>query len=330
MRAVQIHEFGGLDKARIVEVPDPTPAEGEVLVEVRAVPVNYVDLVTLRGEYQFRPALPYTPGKGPAGVVRAVGAGVDGLAVGDRVLAMAEYGGYAEIVCVAAEQVYTIPASMSFTEAASMSLAFDTAWMALRERARMRQGERVLVLGATGAVGMAAVTLARAMGAELVMAGVSSAGKFDRIKDYGADAMVDLSLPDLRESIRQQVFDVTGGLGVDVIIDPLGGDPFDGAVRALAWRGRLVVVGFAAGRIPTLKLNYTMLKNIEISGLQISDYRKRMPELVAACYREVFDLFTQGKVKVPESKTFPLSRWRDALAAMEQRRASGRLVLLPP
>jgi NADPH2:quinone reductase len=329
MRAVMVHGFGSAETARIEETADPRPGPGEVLVEIHATPVNYVDLVTLRGEYQFRPKLPYTPGKGPAGVVRELGAGVQDLRVGDRVLAMAEYGGYAELVAVDQSQVYRLPDTLSFTDAAAMSLAFDTAWMALRDRARLQTGESVLVLGASGAVGTAAVQLAKAMGAGSVLAAVSSPEKFVALKAMGADEMVDLSRPDLRESIREQVFAVTGGSGVDVVIDPLGGDPFDGAVRAIAWRGRLVVIGFAAGRIPTLKLNYVMLKNIEVSGLQISDYRKRTPELLRDCYREMFEFCSEGRITAPPVNTFALSDFATAVQAVEARKNTSRIVLLP-
>jgi NADPH2:quinone reductase len=329
MRAVQVHDFGSFESARVAEVPDPVPGPGEVLVEVHAAPVNYVDLVTFRGEYQFKPTLPYTPGKGPAGIVRAVGSGVDDFQVGDRVLAMAEYGGYAALVTVDRRQVYPLPAGLSFVEAASMALAFDTAWTALRDRARIQPGDTVLALGATGAVGGAVIQLAKPMGARRVLAAVSSPERFSGPQALGADAMVDLSRPDLRESIRQQVYDANDGAGVDVVVDPLGGDPFDGALRALAWRGRLIVVGFASGRIPTLKANYPLLKNIEVSGLQISDYRKRMPELMADCYREVFGFVEHGLVRPLPSVPVPLDEWQSAMESLAQRRADGRLVLLP-
>jgi NADPH2:quinone reductase len=329
MRAVRVHELGTLDRAELAEVPDPEPGPDQVLVEVEAVPVNYVDLVTLSGRYQFRPSLPYTPGKGPAGIVRHVGPGVSDIEVGDRVLAMAEYGGYAELVAVDDRNVYRLPDDLTFTDAAAMALGFDTAWMALRERAQLADGERVLVLGATGAVGGAAVQLAKAMGASLVVAGVSSPDRAGDVEALGADAVVDLSAPEPRESIRVAVRAVTGGEGVDVVIDPLGGDPFDGAVRALAWRGRLVVIGFAAGRIPTLKVNYLMLKNIAVSGLQISDYRVRAPDLVRSCFRELFALYSSGAIQAPASETLPLSAWRTALERIEQRAAKRRLVLIP-
>ena len=186
----------------------------------------------------------------------------------------------------------------------------------------------MLVLGASGGVGGAAVQLAKAMGAK-VLAGIASPEKFDLAREAGADAVIDLSQPDLRESLRAQVHDVTGGHGADIILDPLGGDIFDAALRALAWRGRLVVIGFAAGRIPTIKANYLLVKNIEVSGLQVSDYRKKTPEQVAECYLELFAYYEAGKLKPAIGATMPLEKWADALHAIETRQARGRMVLTP-
>jgi NADPH2:quinone reductase len=221
--------------------------------------------------------------------------------------------------------VHPLPDQLDFLDAAAMSLAYDTAWMALRERARMTAGESVLVLGASGAVGQAAVQLSRALGAGTVLAGISGPGR----PAGPADAVIDLSGPDLRNSVREQVMAATAGRGADVVIDPLGGDAFDGAIRSLAWRGRLVIVGFAAGRIPLLKMNYLLLKNIEVSGLQISDYRKRMPQLVQQGYREIFDLFAEGRVAPPPSEALPLTEWRIALERIAAGTAGRRLVLMP-
>lgn len=327
MRAVRVSRFGSPPQAQLAECPMPEPGPGELVVSVRAAPVNYVDLVTMRGEYQFKPALPYTPGKGPAGVVSALGAGVEQWQVGDRVLAMAEYGGYAETVVVGQRNVYRLPDMMPFVDAAAMSLAFDTAWVSLRDRARLNPGDSVLVLGANGAVGSAAIQLSRAMGASQVLAGVSSPQRFAGLEKLGATAMVDLSRSNLRDSLREQVHALTDGRGVDVVIDPLGGDAFDGAVRSVAWRGRLVIIGFAAGRIPTLAMNYPLLKNLEVSGIQISDYRKRMPELIEECYREVFSHYVGGRIVAPESVTYPLDRWEIALQDLSSRRATGRVLL---
>jgi NADPH2:quinone reductase len=207
-----------------------------------------------------------------------------------------------------------------------MSLVFDTSWFALRDRGRIQAGETVLVLGATGGVGLAAVQLAKAMGAK-VLAGVSSASKADIVRDAGADEIIDLSRPNLRDSLREQVYAVNNKRGVDIVLDPLGGDIFDAALRAVAWRGRVVVIGFAAGRIPTVKVNYLMLKNMEVSGLQVSDYRKRMPDQMAACFAEIFAWYREGKLKPLPTTVYPLEQYSRALHEIQDRKVRGRIVL---
>lgn len=328
MRAVVVRDFGEPESFAIEQIPDPIPGPDEAVIEVQAVAVNYVDLLVMSGQYQFLPPRPFTPGKHPAGVVTGLGKNARSLAIGDRVLMTAEYGGYAEKAKAPASQCYRIPSSMSFGAAAAMALAFDTAWFALRERARVRDGETVLVLGASGAVGLACVQLAKAFGAS-VIAGVASVEKFQIVRDAGADAAIDLSAPDIRNSLRRQIYAVTDGKGADVVIDPLGDKYFESALRALAWCGRLVVVGFAAGEIPAVKVNYLMLKNIEVSGLQISDYRKRAPERMAECFMEIFDLFARGVLKASPRTALPLDRFADALKMTRNRTANGRLVLTP-
>jgi NADPH2:quinone reductase len=326
MRSMLVDRFGTPETLRGAEVPEPMPQPDEVLVTVHAAPVNYVDLLTIGGTYQFLPALPFIPGKGPAGVVTKLGPEATELRVGDRVLAMTEQGGYAEMVTVRANQCYPLPPEMSFAEAASLSLVYDTAWFALRERARFEPGETVLVLGASGGVGQAAVQLAHAMGAR-VLAGISRPEREAAVRAAGADEVIDLSAENLRDGLRAQVYAVTEGRGADVILDPLGGPTFEAAVRALAWRGRLVVIGFAGGAIPSIKMNYLLLKNIEISGLQISDYRKRRTEQVAACFAEIFRLYEQGKIRPAEPTLFSLARAGEALAALRDRQIAGRAVL---
>jgi NADPH2:quinone reductase len=322
-----VRQFGSLDPARSGEIHSPVPGDAEVLVDVRAAPVNYVDQLVIGGQYQFLPKLPFVPGKGPSGVVVAIGRHVAGPRVGDRVLAMVEQGGYAEQVTAAASQCYRLPDAMSFEEAASMSLAYDTAWFALRERARVAAGETVLVLGASGAVGRASIQLAKALGAR-VLAGISRPEKAQAVLQAGADATIDLSGENLRDGLRQRVQEANNGNYADVVLDPLGGDLFDAALRAVAWCGRVVVIGFAAGRIPTLKVNYLLLKNIEISGLQVSDYRKRKPALVAHCYAELFDLYGQGKLRPDAVTIYPFDQAERALASLRDRTATGRPVLV--
>jgi NADPH2:quinone reductase len=295
---------------------------------VQAVAANFVDQLVIEGRYQFLPALPFSPGKGPAGQVLQCGEGVTHLKVGDRVLAMAEQGGYAEQTRVAANQCYVLPESMGFSAAASMSLCFDTAWFALRERGRIRSGDSVLVLGASGAVGFACLQLARAMGARNVMAGVSSEEGAAVAREGGADQIIDLSDPNLRDSLREQVLAGTGGQGADIVVDMLGDEIFTAAIRAVAWCGRLVVVGFAAGAIPTLKMNYLLVKNIEVSGLQISDYRKRRPELLRQCFDEVFQLYADRRIQPPPWVEFEFSAWREALRTVADRHIKKRVLLV--
>jgi NADPH2:quinone reductase len=327
MRAVTIETFGSYENGRIAELDVPKPNRGEVVIEVHAVPVNYVDLVVAAGKYQFAPPLPYTPGKGPAGRIVALGEGVERLHVGDRVLAMAETGGYAQFARARQEDCFRLPDRMPYSHAAAMSLAYDTAWFALRDRAQIAPGETMLALGASGAVGRACLQLGKAMGARTI-ATVSSLARVSAVQG-AADAIVDLSVDNLRDSFRDQVFAATDGKGADVVIDMLGGDIFDAAIRAVAWRGRVVIVGFAAGRIPTLKVNYLMLKNIAISGLQVSDYRKRRPDMMIECYNEVFGMYDAGKIDPGPIRELPLDDFKMALSALEKRETTDRLVLLP-
>ena len=327
MRAAIVHEFGPVEEAiSLGEFPKPEPGPHDVLVEVHATAANFVDLLVIGGQYQFLPDLPFVPGKLPAGVVAAVGPDVKSFKPGDRVLTMAEQGGYGEFVAVPEIQCHRLPASMSFVDAAAMALVYDTSWFALRDRARYQAGDTVLVLGATGGVGLAAVQLAKAMGAR-VLAGVSSWDKADIVRAAGADHVIELSRSPLYETLRQQVYEVTANRGVDIILDPLGADIFDAAIRALAWRGRMVVIGFAAGRIPTIKANYLLVKNIEVSGLQVSDYRKRMPGQMAACFTEIFALYEAGKIKPAPTTVLPMTETAAALVDIRDRRARGRIVL---
>lgn len=326
MRAVVVHEFGTPESLPIEDIASPQAGPDEILIDVRAVGVNFVDLLVIGGTYQFLPPRPFTPGKLPAGQVIAVGANVTDFVVGDRVLTTAEQGGYAEQAVALAELSYKIPVALSFTEAAAMALAFDTAWFALRERGRLVEGESVLILGATGSVGLAAVQLAKAFGAR-VIAGVSSMSKADIVRSAGADEVVDLSADNLRDGLREQIYAVNSGNGVDVVIDSLGDRFFAAALRAMAWCGRLVVVGFAAGDIPSVKVNYLLVKNIEVSGLQVSDYRKKKPERMRECFEEIFALYEKGLVKPPATSVRRLEEFAEALGQIRDRTAKERIVL---
>jgi len=326
MRAVVVHRFGGIENASLGEMPKPVPKAGEVLIEVRAVSVNFVDLVMMGGSYQFKPKLPFVPGKLPVGVVAATGDGVTKFKPGDHALVMAEAGGFAEFAVMPESQCIKLPAGLAFTEAAAMALIYDTAYFALKDRGRMQPGESVLVLGATGGVGLAAIQLAKAWGGK-VLAAVASQDKADIVRAAGADVIVDLAAPDLHEGLRAQVFAQTDNKGADIILDMLGGDAFDAAVRALAWCGRLVVIGFASGRIPSLKMNYLLVKNIEVSGMQISDYRKRRPQDMQAAFADIYRLHAEGKLKPLPTKTYPVERFAEALGDIKDRKVRGRIVL---
>jgi len=320
-----VHEFGSPESLSVEEVASPRPGADEILIDVQAVGVNFVDLLVIGGTYQFLPPRPFTPGKLPAGRVIEVGSNVTRFKVGDRVLTTAEQGGYAEQATALAEHSYRIPDTMPFTDAAAMALAFDTAWFALHERGRLQPGETVLVLGATGAVGLAAIQLAKASGAR-VLAGVSSMSKADIVKKAGADEVVDLSVENLRDGLRDQVKSLSPG-GADVVIDTLGDRFFAAALRAMAWSGRLVVIGFAAGEIPSVKVNYLLVKNIEVSGLQVSDYRKRMPARMRECFEQVFAFYEQGIVQAPEMSVRSLDDFAQALGEIRDRKTKERIVL---
>ena len=326
MRAVVLDEYGSIDNLSLRDFPDPEPGPDDVLIDVKATAVNFVDLVLIGGTYQFKPDPPFAPGKGPAGVVRAIGAGVSNVAPGDRVLAMAETGGFAERAVVAARNCYRLPDAMPFADAASMALVYDTAWFSLCERGRFQKGETVLVLGASGGIGLAAIQLVKALGG-MALAGIANPAKADLVRDAGADAVIDLAADDLRNSLRDQVFAATGGNGADVVIDPLGDEIFDAAIRAVAWCGRYIVIGFAAGGIPTLRVNYLLVKNIDVGGLQISDYRRRRPDLTAKCFEQIFSLYEAGKISALPTAILPLESYAEALAAIRDRTVRGRIVL---
>jgi len=328
MRAIVVEAFGTSEHLAIAEWPDPAPGPDEIMVSVRAAAANFVDILTIGGLHQFKPKLPFVPGKCPAGVVQAVGANVATFKPGDRVLTLVEQGGFGELCVTTEPKCVRLPHSMSFTDAASMSAVFDTAWFALRERARMERGESVLVLGAGGGVGLAAAQLAKAFGGH-VLAGISNPAKADLVRAAGADAIIDLACADLNDGLRAQVLAATGGRGADIVLDMLGGDIFDAAIRAVAWSGRLVVIGFAAGRIAAIKTNYLLVKNISVSGLQISDYRRRAPGRTAACWAELFSLCAAGTIRPLPTTVWPLARCAEALAALRERTVRGRIVLTP-
>ncbi|MFG1260504.1 NADPH:quinone oxidoreductase family protein [Xanthobacter sp. DSM 24535] len=326
MRSYRVWEHGAPSSMRVDTLADLVPKEGEMVVDVKAAGINFPDALVVTGKYQFLPERPFTPGKDLAGVVRAVGPGVSGFAPGDRIMAQVEYGAFAEQAIVHPSQAFRMPVGLSFEAAAAMGLVYQTAYFALVERGQYKRGETVLVGGAAGGVGLAAVQIAKGLGAK-VLAGVRSSEEAEVVRAAGVDAVIDLSVPDLRESVRTQVLAATDGHGADVVLDPLGADFFAGALRAMAWCGRLVVIGFAAGDIPTLKVNYLLLKNIAVSGLQWSDYRDRTPERVRQVQQDLFDLWRAGAVKPRIMRDFAFSELPEALDLVSQGKVQGKAVV---
>ena len=326
MKALVVDSFGPPDMAQMRDWPAPTPGAGEVRVEVHAMGINFPDLLTVAGRYQNQPQPPFVPGKEAAGCVVEIGAGVRHLAVGDRVMLQLECGAFAEEVVVVEEHCFRIPDSLPMVKAAAMGLTYQTAWFGLFDRASLQPGETVFVTGAAGGVGVAAVQLAKAAGCR-VLAGVSSREKADFVLGIGADAVVRTDGADLKDGVRQQVHEQNHGRGADVIIETVGGELFEACLRALAWSGRLVVVGFAGGTIPSVKANYVLIKHICVTGLHWSDYLYHYPERVRDAQARIFGFWREGRLDPPVSEIFPLARAAQALHAMAARRALGKLVL---
>ena len=328
MRAVIVREHGSFRSPRVETVPDPVPGRGEVVIDARAIGVNYPDLLVIEGRYQLLPPRPFSPGKEVAGVVSAVGPGATRFRPGERVMAQREYGAYAEKTLAPEATCYRLPDALGFEQGAALGLAYQTSHFALVERAACRKDETVLVTGASGGVGLAGVEIAKALGAR-VIAGVTSVEKGELAARHGADHVINLAAPDLRNSLREQVYAAVGKRGVDIVLENVGGEVFDGALRALGWRGRMVVVGFASMRLPQINANYLLLKNISAVGLQWSDYREREPEWVQRVQAELYAFWAEGKLQPYVSECFPLARFADALAGFVERKVRGKMVLIP-
>lgn len=327
MRAVLVREFAPFDQIQVAEIPDPRPGPDEIVVEVFSIEVNYPDLLVIEGKYQNKPPLPFSPGKAAAGCVAAVGVNVRTHKVGDRVAAQVEYGAYAEKLVARAESCFPIPEGISFDDAAALGLVYQTAWFALCDRAKLQPTESVLVLGASGGIGVASLQVAKALGTSKIIAAVVGPENVEVALQTGADHAIDLNMPNLRESLRKRVLEITDGRGADVVIDPVGGEPNASALRALAWCGRIVIIGFASGEIPSIRANYLLVKNIAVIGLQWSDYRDRAPELVAHAQREIFAFYQQKKISPFISMRMPLDKFHKALQLLKDGKAQGKIIL---
>jgi NADPH:quinone reductase len=324
MRAVRVHELSGPSALRVDDVPDLVPGPGQVRIDVRAAGVNFPDILQTRGQYQFKPALPFSPGGEAAGVVGAIGDGVEGVAIGDRVAATVIYGAYAEQLVVPAPAVVKLPDAVSFEVGAATLLTYATTYHALADRAALARGERLLVLGAAGGVGIAAVELGALMGAH-VIAAASSADKLAFCREHGASEGIDYSQQDLKERIKA----LTGGNGVDVIYDPVGGALAEPALRGIAWQGRYLVIGFAAGEIPKIPLNLVLLKGCQIVGVFWGSFAMREPAKNRAHCEQILRWVAEGKLNPAIDATLPFTEAAEALRRIERREVKGKLVLVP-
>lgn len=322
MKAVLCKAFGPAETLVLEEIASPEAKKNEVLLEVHAAGVNFPDTLIIEGKYQFKPPFPFSPGGEAAGVVTAVGEKVSHLNVGDRVMALTGWGSFAEEVAVPGYNVMPIPASMDFASAAAFGMTYGTSMHALKQRANLQPGETLLVLGASGGVGLAAVEIGKAMGAK-VIAAASSAEKLEVAKAAGADELINYSESNLKDEVKR----LTGGQGADVIYDPVGGDLFDAAIRSIAWNGRLLVVGFASGRIPELPVNLTLLKGAAVVGVFWGSFAQRQPQDNAANFQQLFAWHAEGKLKPLVSQTFPLEQAAEAINTLGQRKAVGKVVV---
>ncbi len=324
MRAVRCHDLLGPSGLRVDELPEPEPGPGEVLLDVRAAGVNFPDVLLTYGKYQFRPPPPFVPGGEAAGVVTAVGPGVDTVAVGDRVAATVVHGAFAERIVVAASAVVALPDAVGFEVGAATLLTYATSMHALVDRAELQPGETLLVLGAAGGVGIAAVELGKWLGAR-VIAAASSPDKLAFCRAHGADEGVDYASEDLKERARV----LTRGQGVQVVYDPVGGPYTEPALRSIAWAGRYLVVGFAAGEIPRLPLNLVLLKSCQVVGVFWGAFAAREPAKQQANARRILQAVADGQLRPHIDATLPFARAGEALARMERREVLGKLVLVP-
>jgi NADPH:quinone reductase len=322
MKAVLCKQYGPPESLVVEEVAAPHPAPGEVVVAVKAASVNFPDVLIIQNKYQFKPPLPFSPGSELAGVVKEIGAGVSGVKPGDKVMAFTTYGAFAEEVKTEASRLVPLPQGMSFETGAAFLLTYCTSDHALRDRGALRAGETLLVLGAAGGVGLAAIEIGKALGAR-VIACASTADKLAVCRSHGADETINYADEDLRERIKT----LTDGRGVDVVYDPVGGSYSEPAFRSLAWRGRLLVVGFAAGEIPKLPLNLALLKGASVVGVFWGDFARREPQQFAASVRQLARWYSEGKLKPHVSQTLPLEKATEALKLMASRQVKGKLVL---
>jgi len=324
MRAMLVEDWCDPKDMRLAELPDPEPGPGQVAIDVKAVGCNFFDILIAQGKYQVRPPRPFSPGGEVAGVIRAVGPDVRDLRAGDRVFAMLGWGGYATVALAPAAGVVRMPDAMSFEHGAAFGVVYQTSYFALVYRAALQRGETLLVHAAAGGVGLAAVQIGKALGAR-VLATAGSPAKLAIACEHGAAQAFDYSTPAWVEQVKE----ASGGRGADVIYDPVGGEIFDLSTKCIAFGGRLLVIGFASGQIPTLQINRVLLKNISIVGLHWGAYRQHDPDKIPQAMTALFAMYERGAVTPVVSSTYPLADAAQALEEIASRRSVGKVVLLP-
>jgi len=322
MRAVICRAYGPPESLAIEDIAPPVAGPGEVVIATKAAGVNFPDVLIIQNKYQFKPALPFSPGSELAGIIKSVGPDVNGFRPGDRVIAITIHGAFAEEVKTEARRIVPIPAGMDFVQASAFGLAYATSDHALRDRGQLRAGETLLVLGAAGGVGIAAIEIGKALGAR-VIACASTDEKLLVCREHGADETINYAAEDL----RQRISALTSGSGIDVAYDPVGGAFTEPALRSLRWRGRLLVVGFAAGEIPRIPLNLALLKGCSIVGVFWGEFTRREPDRFAESIGQLGRWFAEGKLKPHISATFPLERTAEALTLMANRQVKGKIVI---
>jgi NADPH2:quinone reductase len=323
MKAVLCKVFGPPESLVIEDIEPLKPGKGQVVISVKACGVNFPDTLIIQGKYQSKPPFPFTPGSEVAGIVKELGEGVDNVKVGGRVIAFTGVGGFAEEVIADAPRLIPMPRSMDFATASAFVMTYGTSHHALKDRAQLKPGETLLVLGAAGGVGLAAVEIGKVMGA-YVIAAASSDEKLEVCKQHGADEVINYASGDLKECIKQ----LTGGKGVDVAFDPVGGDYSEPVLRSMAWGGRFLVIGFTAGEIPRIPLNLPLLKVYSIVGVFWGSFMEHDPKHGRENIHELLNWFAEGKLKPHVSATYPLERTADALNHMMQRKVKGKVVLV--
>lgn len=323
MKAMLCKAWGGPDDLIFEDADDPKAGPGQVVIDNHASGVNFPDILMIGGKYQFKPEFPFSPGMEVGGVVSEVGEGVTHVQPGDRVMAMTSMGGgFAEKSVTEERKVFKLPENVSFEQAAGFPVTYGTTYHALKDRAELKEGEVLLVHGASGGVGLNAVELGKQMGAT-VIGTVGSDAKMDIVKQYGADHVFNYS----EKSIRDTVKELTGGQGADVIYDPVGGDAFDESLRCINWGGRLLVVGFASGRIPEAKANLVLLKQCQIVGVFWGAWTERHPDLCREQFTELLDMCDKGQLNPHISLRYPLEQAPDALKALAARKATGKVII---